>query len=79
MVNPVDISTFVEHVTNASVNNNLTFFIGSGISKLSNVPLWSELVGALDILLGNNPKTTYDSQNLLEIPQKFFLSFTNTI
>lgn len=77
MANPVDISSFVEHVTNASANNNLTFFIGSGISKLSNVPLWRELVGKLDTLLGNKAKSNYDSQNLLEIPQKFFLSFTN--
>lgn len=55
-------------------NRELTFFIGAGVSKLSGVPTWSEVVGNLDTKLRGRKKKNYSSEELISIPEKFYLS-----
>ena len=55
-------------------NRELTFFIGAGVSALSGVPTWSEVVGKLDLILRGRRKKDYTSEELISIPEKFYLT-----
>lgn len=51
---------------------NLTFFIGAGISKISNLPNWFELINAMCDEISLPKKDKFDNNELLSIPQKYY-------
>ena len=63
-----------QRVTAASQNNSLTFFVGAGISKLSNAPKWSELIDAFCENLGIAKRGAYSNEEFLSIPQMYYYS-----
>ena len=63
-----------QRITRASKNNSLTFFVGAGISKLSNAPKWSELIDAFCSELKIKKKAPYSNDDYLSIPQMFYYS-----
>lgn len=62
----------LEKISAASKKNTLTFFVGAGISKLSGMPKWSELIDEIcdELLIAR--QCSYCNEELLAIPQKFF-------
>ncbi|MGR6342640.1 SIR2 family protein [Priestia megaterium] len=63
---------YVQEITKAAKNNNLIFFIGAGISRISNYPQWGELVDKYYInLYGEQKEDSYSSDEYLRIPQIF--------
>ncbi len=63
-----------KRIIDASQNKSLTFFVGAGVSKLSNAPKWSELIDAFSDSLGRSRKNPYSSEEYLSIPQMFYYS-----
>ena len=64
-------------IKNASKTGKLTFFIGAGVSRLSNYPGWKDLINAFAEELGLAPKgegEDYASSEYLSIPQKYYYS-----
>jgi hypothetical protein len=45
-------------IDSASKSNSLSFFVGAGVSKLSNAPKWSELINQFCNELGIEKKKT---------------------
>ena len=45
-------------ILEASQNNALTFFVGAGVSKLSDAPSWKELIDEFCDKLGRTKKDT---------------------
>lgn len=62
----------LKKISAASKNNTLTFFVGAGISKLSGMPKWSELIDEICVELSITRQLSYSNEELLAIPQKFF-------
>lgn len=63
-----------QRIVNASQNNSLTFFVGAGVSALSNAPKWSDLIDDMCRELGREPKEEYTSDEYLRIPQMYYYS-----
>ena len=63
-----------KRITRASQNKSLTFFVGAGVSKLSNAPKWSELIDAFCDTMGKPKKNPYSSEDYLSIPQMYYYS-----
>ena len=61
-------------IIRASQTNSLTFFVGAGISKLSDAPKWSELIDAFCDELGREKKPEYNNEECLSIPQIYYYS-----
>lgn len=64
-------------IKNASKSGKLTFFIGAGVSRLSNYPGWKDLINAFAEKLGLETKgegEDYSSSEYLSIPQKYYYS-----
>ena len=64
-------------IKNASKTGKLTFFIGAGVSRLSNYPGWKDLINTFAEKLGLEPKgeaEDYSSSEYLSIPQKYYYS-----
>ena len=61
-----------QRIVNASQNNSLTFFVGAGVSALSNAPKWSDLIDDMCRELGREPKEEYTSDEYLRIPQMYY-------
>lgn len=62
-------------IKNASKTGKLTFFIGAGVSRLSNYPGWKDLINVFAEKLGLKPKgegEDYSSSEYLAIPQKYY-------
>lgn len=62
-------------IKNASKTGKLTFFIGAGVSRLSNYPGWKDLINTFAEKLGLQPKgedEDYSSSEYLSIPQKYY-------
>ena len=57
-------------IQNANNNNKLTIFIGSGISKSSNLPSWDDLIFKIKKDLSLDEK----ENDYLKIAQIFYLS-----
>lgn len=56
----------------ASRNNSLTFFVGAGVSKLSGVPSWAELINDINTVLGQKPQKNYSFDDNLRIAQMLY-------
>ncbi len=69
-----NIDSTLRRIMDASKNNTLSFFVGAGISKLSDAPKWSELISAFCNELKIQPKDYYSNEDLLSIPQKYYYS-----
>ena len=63
-----------QRIINASQNNSLTFFVGAGVSALSNAPKWSDLINDICRELGWESKEEYTSDEYLRIPQMYYYS-----
>lgn len=63
-----------KRIIDASYTNSLTFFVGAGVSKLSNAPKWSELIDAFCNHLGRKTKEKYSNDEFLSIPQMYYYS-----
>lgn len=61
-------------IIEASQTESLTFFVGAGISKLSDAPKWSELIDAFCDNLGRVKKPYYSNEEYLSIPQMYYYS-----
>lgn len=63
----------IRDLTKASKNGKLVFFVGAGISRLSDYPQWGELVNEFNVHLYGKPKEgNYSSDEYLRIPQIFY-------
>ncbi|MEH7176214.1 SIR2 family protein [Priestia megaterium] len=62
---------YIQDITKAAKNDNLIFFIGAGISRISDYPQWGELVNKYHIKLYGEEKKDYSSDEYLRIPQIF--------
>lgn len=69
-----NIDSTLRRIMDASKNNTLSFFVGAGISKLSDAPKWSELINAFCNELKIPQKDYYSNDDLLSIPQKYYYS-----
>lgn len=63
-----------KRVIEASQTESLTFFVGAGISALSNAPKWSQLIDNFCDELGKAKKPTYSNEEYLSIPQMYYYS-----
>ncbi len=63
-----------KRIIEASQTESLTFFVGAGISKLSDAPKWSELIDAFCDNLGRAKKSYYSNEEYLSIPQMYYYS-----
>ena len=64
---------YVRELTDASRNGKLVFFVGAGVSALSNYPQWSKLVDKYYVeLYGKAKEERYSSDEYLRIPQIFY-------
>ena len=63
-----------KRIIEASQTESLTFFVGAGVSKLSDAPKWSELIDAFSEELGREKKTYYSNEEYLSIPQMYYYS-----
>ena len=59
-------------IIDASRNNSLTFFVGAGVSKLSGVPSWAELINDINTVLGRKPQKYYSFDDNLRIAQMLY-------
>ncbi|MGE6717530.1 SIR2 family protein [Peribacillus frigoritolerans] len=63
----------IRDLTKASKNGKLVFFVGAGISRLSDYPQWGELINEFYLKLYGKPKEGgYSSDEYLRIPQIFY-------
>lgn len=64
----------LDKILEASRKGTLSFFVGAGVSKLSNAPTWKELIDAICIELGRDVKDKYSSDEYLQLPQIYYYS-----
>ena len=64
----------IQRIIDASKNNALTFFVGAGVSALSDAPSWKELIHSICDELGCPRKERYSSDEYLQIPQMYYYS-----
>jgi len=64
----------IQRILDASKNNALTFFVGAGVSALSDAPSWKELIHSICDELGCSRKENYSSDEYLQIPQMYYYS-----
>jgi hypothetical protein len=63
------VSDKIKLIYEASKKEALTFFVGAGISKISGIPNWKELISSISGELGINK---YDTGDYLTIPQMYY-------
>lgn len=63
-----------KRIVEASRKNSLTFFVGAGVSALSNAPSWSTLIDGICSRIGRTSQGSYSSDECLRIPQIFYYS-----
>lgn len=64
---------YIRDLTDASKNGKLVFFVGAGLSTLSNYPQWGELVDKYyQGLHGKTKDDKYSYDEYLRIPQMFY-------
>ena len=64
---------YIQELTKASKNGKLVFFIGAGLSTLSEYPQWRALVDKYYVgLYGKTKEGDYSSDEYLRIPQIFY-------
>lgn len=61
-------------IIEASQNHSLTFFVGAGVSALSNVPTWKGIIDTISKKMNYEVKDSYSSDEYLRIPQMFYYS-----
>lgn len=64
----------LKRIIDASQNNALSFFVGAGVSALSNAPTWKDLINSICEELGRKKKDDYSSDEYLQIPQMYYYS-----
>lgn len=64
-----------QRILEAAQNNALTFFVGAGVSKVSNAPSWKELINSIYKMINRTPKgdgEDYSADEYLQIPQMYY-------
>lgn len=64
----------LEKILNASQRGALSFFVGAGVSALSNAPTWKGLIDAICQELGRDVKDHYSFDEYLQYPQMYYYS-----
>lgn len=71
------VNEYIRNIKIASKNGKLTFFVGAGLSKLSDYPDWKELTNKFSEKLGlpiKDENSNYSNEEYLSIPQKYYYS-----
>lgn len=63
-----------EKILDASHKGALSFFVGAGVSALSNAPTWKGLIDAICKELGHEIKDHYSFDECLQFPQMYYYS-----
>ncbi len=63
---------YISEIIEVAEKDKLVFFVGAGVSAVSEYPRWSELIKIMDKILSGNEKDHYSSEELLKIPQMLF-------
>ena len=58
-------SKIIENINFASKHNNLTFFVGAGVSRCSGLKGWNHLIQKLDLKLNGKKRKQYSSDDYL--------------
>ena len=64
----------LDKILEASRKGTLSFFVGAGVSALSNAPTWKQLIDAICVELGRDVKESYSSDEYLQLPQIYYYS-----
>ena len=64
----------INRIIEASANNSLTFFVGAGVSALSDAPTWKGLIDSFCDEMGRKKQTSYTTDEYLRIPQEYYYS-----
>jgi SIR2-like domain len=68
----IDIN-YIKEITESSRNGKLVFFVGAGVSTLSDYPQWGRLVDKFhEELYGSSKNGNYSTDEYLRIPQIFY-------
>ena len=67
-----DYSNIIENINFASKHNNLTFFVGAGVSRCSGLKGWNQLIQELDFKLNGKKRKQYSSDDYLSIAEAFY-------
>lgn len=76
------VNEYIRAISDASKQNKLTFFVGAGVSMLSEYPSWKALVNEFSKKLGlpiKGKDENYTNEEYLAIPQKFYYSINEDI
>lgn len=65
---------YIDFLAEELQNQKLVIFVGAGVSMNSDLPSWSSLVKCYAEYIGIE-KQNYDSEEMLEIPEKFYNHF----
>lgn len=63
-----------KRIINSSQTKSLTFFVGAGVSALSNAPKWSELINKICNEINMPIQEHYSADQYLQIPQIYYCS-----
>lgn len=79
MTRATEIEQIIKEIKHYQVKEKLAFFVGAGVSKMSDSPLWSELVLSMaeeieynSYNLDKNGNPQLSSEELLKIPQMYY-------
>ena len=67
----------LHEIYDASQNNTLTFFVGAGVSALSNMPSWGDLIKQICHYLGIKYNRNSSTDDFLKIPQILYYRLNN--
>lgn len=67
----------LREIYEASQNNTLTFFVGAGVSALSNMPSWGYLIKQICNYLGIKYNKNSSTDDFLKIPQILYYRLNN--
>lgn len=67
-----DYSNEIESIHYSSNHNNLTFFVGAGVSRCSGLKGWKQLIQELDYKLNGIKRNQFSSDDFLSIAEAFY-------
>ncbi len=62
-----------KRITNASKNHSLTFFVGAGVSCISGVPSWKNIIDKICTQIGKHIQEAYSADESLRLAQMLYL------
>lgn len=81
----MELQTILKTIKEYQNKEKLSFFVGAGVSKISEFPSWAELVlsmadeiGYSSYMVDKNGKPQLSSEEFLQIPQMYFNKYKNS-